>query len=185
MTKEEKKTNETKVEKKQAKTIVELEQRIIELETANKEQEEITKKAQYDYINLKMDFERLLKQVEEKEQTMWVDVLIETVGKFLPFVEDIRKSLENIPEETKDTPLAQWVQMIYDKFLSSLDAMKIQPIESIGLEPDSNLHEPVSIIPTEDKKLKWKIIQEFQRGFVYKDGDIIKVIATSKVIIWQ
>lgn len=185
MTKEEKKTSETKSDKKQAKTIKELEQRIIELETANKEQEEITKKAQYDYINLKMDFDRLQKQVEEKEQTMWVDVLIETVSKFLPFVEDIRKSLENIPEEAKDTPLAQWVQMIYDKFLASLEAMKIKPIESIGLEPDSNLHEPVSMIPTEDKKMKGKIVQEFERWFVYKDGDLVKVITTSKVIIWQ
>jgi hypothetical protein len=49
--------------------------------------------------------------------------------------------------------------------------------------PDSLVHEPVSLMPVEDKKMKWKIIQEFERGFIYKKGDKQIVINPSKVIV--
>jgi molecular chaperone GrpE (heat shock protein) len=103
----------------------------------------------------------------------------------LPFVEDLRKSLDTLPEEKKADPLAQWVQLVYDNFLKTLEWLNIKQIEAIWLEPDSNLHEPVSVQPTEDKKLKWKIIQEFERWFVYKKDDKQIVLNTSKVIVWQ
>ena len=47
----------------------------------------------------------------------------------------------------------------------------IKSIESLWLIPDSFLHEPVSVEPVEDEKLKWKIIKEFERWFVYSKGD--------------
>lgn len=49
--------------------------------------------------------------------------------------------------------------------------------------PDSLMHEPVSVEPTEDEQLKGKIIKEFERGFFYeKDGEK-KIIKASTVIV--
>jgi hypothetical protein len=39
--------------------------------------------------------------------------------------------------------------------------------------------------PVEDKNLKWKIIQEFQQGFVYENNDDVIVISPSRVIVWN
>jgi hypothetical protein len=47
------------------------------------------------------------------------------------------------------------------------------------------LHEPVGMQPTEDKNLKGKIIQEFERWFVYTENGEKTVITTSKVVIGQ
>jgi hypothetical protein len=48
------------------------------------------------------------------------------------------------------------------------------------------LHEPIGMQPTEDKKLKWKIIQVFEQGFYYQKENWDKVtIFPSKVIIGQ
>ena len=44
--------------------------------------------------------------------------------------------------------------MVYDKFLKTLEHLHIKSIESIGLVPDSFLHEPVSIEPIEDKAMQ-------------------------------
>jgi molecular chaperone GrpE (heat shock protein) len=55
------------------------------------------------------------------------------------------------------------VSLIYKNFLNTLEAMNITPIDALGLEPDTYLHEPVGMQPTEDKNLKGKIIQEFER----------------------
>ena len=73
--------------------------------------------------------------------------------------------------------------MVYDKFLKTLEHLHIKSIESIGLVPDSFLHEPVSLAPVEDEKMKGKIIKEFERGFVYEKNGDKKVIRPSKVIV--
>ncbi len=159
--------------------------KIIELENNLKEQTDIAKRAQYDLVTQKFDFERYKEMIDQQSKSMDVDSLVSTVKKFLPFVENLRKSLDVLSDEQREEPLAKWLQMIYDNFLKTLDTMNIKPIESIGLIPDSLLHEPVSAQPIEDKKLKWKIIQEFERGFVYEKDGNKKVIVTSKVVVWE
>jgi molecular chaperone GrpE (heat shock protein) len=75
--------------------------------------------------------------------------------------------------------------MMYDNFLKALESYNIRPIDSLGLVPDSLVHEPVSVQPVDDEKLKGKIVQEFERGFYYeKDGDK-RVVVTSKVVVGQ
>lgn len=150
-----------------------------------KELEETAKRAQYDYVNLKMDFDRYRTKHDESKDEQKLELLLDTVKKFLPFVENVRKSLDNITEEVKTSPLGQWVSMVYEKFLNTLEQMHIKPIESIGQEPDNVLHEPVSAQPVQDKKLKGKIVQEFERWFVYHKGDTKKVVTTSKVVVGQ
>ena len=171
--------------KKEIKAEKKLEEKLDELQKKYDEQTETLKRAQHDYINLKFDLDRLQRQTQEKEKNLEVDSLLSSVKKFLPFVEDLRKSLDTLPEEKKADPLAQWVQLVYENFLKTLEWLNIKQIEAIWLEPDSSLHEPVSVQPVEDKKLKWKIIQEFERGFVYKKDDKQIVLNTSKVIVGQ
>lgn len=192
MKKEEKKEKdnlEQKLEKVQQaqddKKYVELENKIAQLEKEKKELEEIAKRSQYEYVNLKMDFDRYQRQIKESSESMQIESLLSVVKKFLPFIEDLRKSLENITDEHQEDPLTKWVQMVYNKFLKTLEHLHIKPIESLGLAPDSFLHEPVSVQPIEDENLKGKIIKEFERGFAYEKGDDKRVIIASKVIVWQ
>lgn len=85
----------------------ELEERILVLEKEKKELEEIAKRSQYEYINLKMDFDRYQRQIKESTQDMEIDSLLSVVKKFLPFIEDLRKSLENITDEHMEDPLTK------------------------------------------------------------------------------
>jgi len=77
-------------------TIDVLQEQVQMLQKQLEEQNGITKRAQYDYINLKMDFDRWSRQKDEESKTAHIDTLIDVVKKFLPFVEDLRKSLESI-----------------------------------------------------------------------------------------
>ncbi len=149
------------------------------------EQTEIATRAQRDYINLKLDFDRYQRQTAEKEQDLELMSLLSSVKKFLPFVEDLRKSLDNIPQEKMSDPLAHGVQLVYNNFLKTLEWINVYQIEAIGLVPDAILHEPVSAVPATDEKQKWKIVQEFERGFVYRKSDKQIVLKTSKVIVAQ
>lgn len=162
-----------------------LQKQVEKLQRDLKEQWEISARAQRDYINLKLDFDRYQRQTVEKEQDLELMSLLSSVKKFLPFVEDLRKSLENIPEDHKSDPLAQWVQLVYDNFIKTLNWINVYQIDAIGLVPDATLHEPVSAVPATNDKEKWKIVQEFERGFVYRKSDKQIVLKTSKVIVAQ
>ncbi len=61
--------------------------------------------------------------------------------------------------------------------------MGIKTIESLGQEPNNELHEAVSAMPTDNAELKGKIIQEFEQGFIYDKGDTRKVVTTAKVVV--
>jgi molecular chaperone GrpE len=112
------------------------------------------KRAQYDYVNLKIDFDRFVRQTQEKNATIATEYLIDVVKKFLPFFEDIRKSLENIPPEQLENHLAKGIQIVYDNFIKTLESLHIYPIQSLGELPDSLYHEPISILPTQDETMK-------------------------------
>ena len=142
--------------------------KIKELENKLSDAEAITKKAQSDYIHMKFDFDSYMRRNEEQAKTSKVDTLVDVVKKFTPFIDGLRQSLSNIPEEQHDDVLVQGVQMVYNKFISSLEMMGIKKIESIGQTPDIELHEAVSALPVTDESQKGKIIQEFEQGFVYE-----------------
>jgi molecular chaperone GrpE len=166
-------------------TIELLQIKIKELENKLADAEQITKKAQSDYIHMKFDFDSYMRRNDEQSKTMKIDTLIDVAKKFTPFIDSLRKSLENIPAEHTEDPLVQGVQMVYNKFISSLDMMGIKAIESIGQEPNIELHEAVSAMPVTDETQKGKIIQEFEKGFIYDKGDIRKVVNTAKVVVGQ
>lgn len=172
------KDNEDMVEQLQAE--------IKKLQSQLAEKDEIVKNAQLAYLRTKNDMEMIQRQSAMKAESMHQDLLIKIVKKLLPFVEDLRKSLENLSEEDKNSDMWKWVQMVYDRFIKALEWFDIFPIPSLHESPDTLMHEPIWMQPTEDKKLKWKIIQVFEQGFYYQkeDGDKVTIFP-SKVIIGQ
>jgi multidrug resistance efflux pump len=100
-------TPEEKLIEELNKKIVALEEQIVSLETEKKDQDEMVKRAQYDYINLKMDFDRYQKKHESDQTIQKRELQIASVKKFLPFVETMRKSLAALDEEQQKTKLAE------------------------------------------------------------------------------
>ena len=172
------KDNEDMIEKLQAE--------IKKLQAQLAEKDEIVKNAQLAYLRAKNDMEMIQRQSAMKADSMYQDLLIKIVKKLLPFVEDLRKSLENLSKEDKNSAMWKWVQMVHDRFIKALEGFNIFPIPSLHETPDTLMHEPIWMQPTEDKKLKWKIIQVFEQWFYYQKENWDKVtIFPSKVIIGQ
>ena len=44
--------------------------------------------------------------------------------------------------------------MVYDRFVKALAEFNVYPIPSLHATPDTLMHEPIGMQPTEDKKLK-------------------------------
>ena len=177
---------DVKSNKNNDETIEQLQAEIKKLQIQLAEKDEIVKNAQLAYLRAKNDMEMIQRQSTMKAESMHQDLLVKIVKKLLPFVEDLRKSLETLSEEDKNSDMWKWVQMVHDRFIKALEEFSIFPIPSLHETPDTLMHEPIGMQPTEDKKLKWKIIQIFEQGFYYQkeNGDKVTIFP-SKVIIGQ
>ncbi len=166
--------------------IEQLQSEIKKLQAQLAEKDEIVKNAQLAYLRAKNDMEMIQRQSAMKAESMHQDLLIKIVKRILPFVEDLRKSLETLSEEDKNSDMWKWVQMVYDRFIKALSEFNVHPIPSLHECPDTLMHEPIWMQPTDDKKLKWKIIQVFEQWFYYQkeNGDKITIFP-SKVVIGQ
>ena len=177
---------EVKSDKDSEDMIAKLQAEIVKLQTQLAEKDEIVKNAQLAYLRAKNDMEMIQRQSAMKAESMHQDLLIKIAKKLLPFVEDLRKSLENLSDEDKNSDMWKWVQMVYDRFIKALEGFNVFPIPSLHEVPDTLMHEPIWIQPTDNKKLKWKIIQVFEQWFFYQNENGDKVtIFPSKVVVGQ
>ena len=157
--------------------------KIAELEKVLQEKEEIAKNSQIAYLHLKADFDILQRQTDQKIENANRDAKIKIVKKLIPQLENLRKSLLNLNDEQKESTMGKGLLMMQEGFYKVLGEMGIEPIASMGLEPNPQFHEPVSMQPVNDEALKGKIVQEFEQGFFYKEGEEVIVLNPAKVVV--
>ncbi len=158
---------------------------ISQLQKKLKDAEEIAKKAQYDYIMLKSEFDSYVRRVEGDNKESKVQQLVELVKKLTPIIDQLGQSVTHMPADLEDNTWASGVKLTYENAIKILQTMGISLIPTIGNEPDMELHEPLSVEPTDDESLKGKIVKEFQPWYVYEKDGITKVISAAKVIVGQ
>ena len=101
----EKMLEDVKSDKDNEEMIEKLQAEIKKLQAQLAEKDEIVKNAQLAYLRTKNDMEMIQRQSAMKAESMHQDLLIKIVKKLLPFVEDLRKSLENLSEEDKKSAM--------------------------------------------------------------------------------
>lgn len=150
-----------------------------------KELEEIAKKAQYDYVMLKGEFDSYVKRVQGEDKENKLAHLIDTVKRLSPIIDQLGQSIDHIPDDLEWNTWVEGVSLMYENTIKILGELSISRIRTIGEEPDMELHDPLSVEPIEEESLKGKIIKEFSPWYVYEKDGIRKVIKAAKVIVGQ
>ena len=96
---------DVKSDKDNEEMIEQLQTEVKKLQAQLAEKDEIVKNAQLAYLRTKNDMEMIQRQSAMKAESMHQDLLVKIVKKLLPFVEDLRKSLENLSEEQKNSDM--------------------------------------------------------------------------------
>ncbi len=184
--KEHKKKDET-----QKLTSEQLLEKIKELESQNnglalelEKTKEIAAKSQSQYISLKYDFDAYIARIEKEKLSLQESIFIKNIKNILPFVEDLRKSLEAVSPELKDNSSIKWFSLMYEKFIKKLGEMWVFLFDSIWEEPNHDFHEPLGFEQVSDEN-KWKIVREYEKWFIYKKWDTEIVLKAAKVIVWN
>ncbi len=157
---------EEQIQEQQGPTVEELQARIEELEDKN-----LRMMAEFDNYRRRTNKEKL--------------DLMETAGErifteMLPLVDDFERATAAMEKTDDIDAVREGIKLIQQKFLSFLDKHDVHPIETEGVDFNTDEHEAVTTFAA-GEDLKGKVIDCTQKG--YKLGD--KVIRFAKVVVGE
>ncbi len=100
-------------------------------------------------------------------------------SKMLPVIDNFERGLQGVPEEEKDAPFVQGVELVYKQLLTVFDELGVKPIDAVGTEFDPNLHNAVMMVDNDELE-SGMVAEEMQKGYLYKDSvvrhSMVKVV---------
>lgn len=102
-----------------------------------------------------------------------------TVSAILPVVDDMERALAGMSQFEDVAAVVEGVELIYKKFIDTLEKQGVTPIETKDADFNVDLHEAIAQVPAPTEEMKGKIIDCTQKG--YKMGD--KVIRHAQVVV--
>lgn len=100
----------------------------------------------------------------------------------LPVIDDLERALQNMKSEDEEVvALRDGVELIYNKFLKTLQQEGLEKIETHEADFNTDFHEAIALVPAPTDELKGKILDCVQTGYQLND----KVIRHAKVVVGQ
>ena len=109
--------------------------------------------------------------------------LISTAGKdlvtdLLPVMDDILRAQKTFVGAEDLKQVIEGVELVFHKFIKTLESKGLKPLESIGKDFDVEVHEAITQIPAPTANLKGKVVDEIEKGYYLND----KLIRFAKVV---
>jgi molecular chaperone GrpE len=125
------------------------------------------------------EFENFRKRSEKEKSQMFEIGAKTVVEKLLPVIDNFERGLLAVPEEEKDTPFVQGVELVYKQLLTVFEELGVKPIEAVGEVFDPNLHNAVMMVD-DDSLESGTVAEEMQKGYLYKESvvrhSMVKVV---------
>jgi molecular chaperone GrpE len=99
----------------------------------------------------------------------------------LPVLDDMERAIENGAKTNDPAVLREGMELIYQKFMKTLEAQGVNKIETENADFDTDVHEAVAMVPGMGDDKKGKVIDCLQQGYKLND----KVIRHAKVAVGQ
>ena len=99
----------------------------------------------------------------------------------LPVLDDMERAIENGAKTDDPAVLREGMELIYQKFMKTLEAQGVNKIETTDADFDTDVHEAVAMVPGMGDDKKGKVIDCLQQGYKLND----KVIRRAKVAVGQ
>jgi molecular chaperone GrpE len=151
--------------------------------TQETETDELTKlqekiKEQEDkYLRLYAEFDNFRRRSAKEKLDLMQTAGATMLQSLLPVLDDFTRSLK--ASETNQDGLKEGVELVYKKFNGLLENQGLVKMVVIGKEFDADLHEAITQIPVQEKKMKGKIVDVVEDGYLLNE----RVIRFAKVII--
>lgn len=127
------------------------------------------------------EFENYRKRTVKEKAELILNGGEKTVTKILPVIDDMERAIENGQKTDDVEALREGMDLIYKKFIKTLEGMGVKRIETEGQDFDTDYHEAIAMVPGIGDDKKGKVIDCVQTGYTMND----KVIRFAKVAVGQ
>ena len=179
---EETKTNEANVEENN------VEESEKELSVEEQLQQQLTAceekiAAQQDQILRQMaEFDNYRKRTLKEKAELIKNGGEKAITSILPVIDDLERALQNMKSENEEVKaMYDGVELIYNKFLKTLQQEGLEKIDTHEADFNTDYHEAIALVPAPTDELKGKILDCVQTGYQLND----KVIRHAKVVVGQ
>lgn len=118
------------------------------------------------------EYQNFRTRSEKEKSDMYGFAVRDVMEKILPVLDNLKRGLQQIPEDSKDDAFAKGMEQLQKQFEKALDDIGVKPIEAVGKEFDPNLHNAVMHVD-DDSVGENIVVQEFQTGYTYK-GTVVR-----------
>lgn len=145
------------------------------LTKAQQEVEELKKQLLYKTA----EFENYRKRTLKEKTELILNGGEKTVAAILPILDDFERAIADKSDDPK--AIKEGVQMIFNKFVKTLEGLGVKKIDTNDKDFDVDFHEAIAMVPGMGDDKKGKIIDCVQTGYTMND----KVIRHAKVAVGQ
>ena len=115
------------------------------------------------------EFENFRNRSEKEKSAMFEIGAKSVIEKILPVVDNLERGFDGLSDEERETPFVKGIEAVYKQVLTVFEELGVTAIEAVGQEFDPNLHNAV-MHDEDDSGETNKVIEEFQKGYMYKDS---------------
>lgn len=149
-----------------------------ELTIEEKLQDELAKEKDK-FLRLFADFENYKRRTSKERIELFKTAGQEVIVSLLPVIDDFDRAMKEL-SKSEDKEMFKGVELISNKFKETLKNKGLQEVAAKqGDVFDADVHDAITQIPAPNKKLKGKIIDVVEKGFMLGD----KVIRHPKVVV--
>lgn len=133
------------------------------------------------YLRLYSEFDNYRKRTSKERIELFKTAGQDIMTDLVPVLDDFERALQNMDKKGDVKTIRKGVDLVYNKFKSSLESKGLKAFKSIEQEFDPEIHEAITKIPAPNKKMIGKVVDEIEKGYKLND----KVIRYAKVVVGQ
>lgn len=133
------------------------------------------------YLRLMAEFDNFRKRTIAEKAELIKNASAKVITEILPVLDDFERALKTMENAEDVNSVREGVNLIYQKFLKTLQQQGLQPIDTQDADFNTDYHEAIALVPAPTQELKGKVLDCVQTGYTLNE----KVIRHAKVAVAQ
>lgn len=133
------------------------------------------------YLRAVAEFDNYRKRTSKEKAELIFNGGEKTISAILPVLDDFERAIVNNEKVDDPKALKEGIELIFKKFVKTMEGLGVKKIETEGKDFDVDYHEAIAMVPGMGDDKKGKVIDCVQTGYTLND----KVIRHAKVAVGQ
>jgi molecular chaperone GrpE len=139
------------------------------------------KEANDKFLRLYSEFENFRRRTAREKMELITSANAQLLEALLPVVDDFDRAMKSMNDAKSLDAVKEGMSLVHHKFIQTLEQKGLKAFDSKEKAFDPDFHEAVTKIPAPKKKLKGKVVDEIEKGYMLGE----KVLRYAKVVVGE